>query len=589
MKFIYPQRILLKFQVYRQIAYSYSTLTSQSEQKNTADIGIETNHVSNNLAYSHGPSLIPLLGETIGENLRKTVEKYSNNDALIAFSSNYKLTYQQLWDQITRLSKGLIHMGIRKGDRVGMWSPNRFEWIIVQFATARIGAILVNINPSYRIHELEYVLNHAQVKLIIAAKHFKTSDYEQLLYTVHPNCLSLEKIIIIENDWHHLMTCGITTISDRELDEIEAKLQFDDPINIQYTSGTTGKPKGVTLSHHNLLNNAYFGAKRLRYTANDRICVPVPFYHCFGMIIGNLASATCGACIVIPSEAFDPEQVMKCVSQEKCTSLYGVPTMFIAQLDHPNFKKYDFNSLRTGVMAGTICPVETMKQVQQQMNMKEVGICYGMTETSPVSVQTFHDDSLEKRVTTVGKAFDHVEIKIVNPNTNETVRRNETGELLTRGYHVMLGYWNDRSATEKTIDQARWLKTGDSAIMDDEGYIRIVGRIKDLIIRGGENIYPIEIENFLYRHPAVSDVQIIGIPSRKYGEEVMAWVRLKSEVGEISDKDLIEFCSNQISHYKIPKYWKFVQDFPQTISGKIRKVEMREISIQELNLKNEKN
>ncbi|CAF1454672.1 unnamed protein product, partial [Didymodactylos carnosus] len=541
----------------------------------------------NLLSYSHGASTVPLLGETIGENLRKTTQKFPKRDALIVISQNYRANYEQLWHEITMVAKGLLYLGVRKGDRIGIWSPNRYEWVVTQYAIARIGAILVSINPSYRINELKYVLNQSGIKLVIAPKCYRTSEYEQLLHQVKSDCHNLEKIIILENDWNHLITLG-NKVSDEELDQIESHLQFDDPVNIQYTSGTTGYPKGVTLSHHNILNNGFFTGKRFNFSENDRICIQVPFYHCSGMVMGNITCTSIGACIIVPSETFDAEKVMKTVQEEKCTSLSGVPTMFISQLEHKNFHKYDFSSVRVGVMGGSTCPTETLMQIKNKMNIKEFGTCYGSTETSPVITQTFVNDSLEKRTTTAGKAHDHVEIKIVHPETGEILRRGEVGEVCTRGYHVMMGYWNNTEETMKTIDQSRWLHTGDLGTMDSEGYLNIVGRIKEMIIRGGENIYPKEIEEFLRKHPLISDVQVIGVPSRIYGEEVMAWIKLKSNSIQISEKELNDFCKNQISHYKIPKYWKFIQEFPMTVTGKIRKGEMKEISVQELNLKNEK-
>jgi fatty-acyl-CoA synthase len=535
-----------------------------------------------NLSYVHGVSAIPLLGETIGENLRKIVEKYPDSEALVVNYQNYRATYGEFWEQVEQIAKGLLAYGIEKGDRVGIWSANRYEWVIIQYATARIGAILVNINPAYRTSELEFALNQSQVDLLLASKGFRKTDYLGMLDVVRPLCPTLREVLIIDFDWQKLIDAG-HVISDEMLKAVEGKLQFDDPINIQYTSGTTGFPKGATLSHHNILNNGFFIGETLKYTEVDRVCIPVPFYHCFGMVLANLACTTHGSAMVIPGEAFDPETVLATVEKEKCTSLYGVPTMFIAELDHPNFKNYDYSSLRTGIMAGSPCPVEVMKKVQSLMNMSEVTICYGMTETSPVSTQSQVDDEINKRVSTVGRVHPHLEIKIIDPATGAVLPRGEQGELCTRGYSVMLGYWNHEEATREVIDAGRWMHTGDVAIMDEEGYINIVGRIKDIIIRGGENISPREIEEFLYTCPQISDVQVIGVPSEKYGEEVMAWVKLKENT-LVSEEELHHYCKGKIATYKIPKYWKFVDSFPMTVSGKIRKVEMREVSIKELGL-----
>lgn len=533
-------------------------------------------------SYVSGPSSTPLLGETIGQNLKKMVENYPNNIALVSLQQNYKVTYKEFWQQTTQLAKSLLALGIQSGDRVGIWSPNRFEWTLLQYATARIGVILVNINPAYRSNELIYVLNQSGTKFLISALQFKTSDYKKIVKKSEKFCKKLKQTMYLDQDWEQLMALS-SSVSDEHLETVEAKVQFDDPVNIQYTSGTTGFPKGVTLSHHNILNNGYFIGKRLNYTEKDKVCIPVPFYHCFGMVIGNLACTTSGATMVIPAESFDPQLTLEAVEKEQCTSLYGVPTMFIAELQLPNFDSYDLKSLRTGVMAGSPCPVEVMKQVQSKMYMKEVSICYGMTETSPVSTQTLIGAPLEKQVSTVGTIQDHLEIKIVNPDTGEIVERGLLGELCTRGYSVMLKYWENPEATHYVLDDAGWMHSGDLAIMDEEGYINIAGRIKDVIIRGGENISPREIEEFLYTHDFIEDVQVIGVPSEKFGEEIMAWVKLKTNA-ELSQDELLQFCKDQIAHYKVPKFWKFVDSFPMTITGKIRKVEMREISIKELGL-----
>lgn len=533
------------------------------------------------LSYAHGTSNIPLRGETISTSLRKTVEKYGDREALVMVTQNYRATYHEFWEQVEQVAKGLLAADIQKGERVGIWSPNRYEWVLVQFATARVGAILVTINPAYKANDLKYALQQSQIKLLIAAPNFRQTNYIEILDEIKPHCEYPEQTVILGRDWESFLEAG-KTISTEALETRELTLQFDDPINIQYTSGTTGFPKGATLSHHNILNNGFFIGQILKYTEQDRVCIPVPFYHCFGMVIGNLACITHGACMVVPGEFFNPEQVMKTVQEEKCSSLYGVPTMFIAELDHPSFPKYDFSSLRTGVMAGSNCPIDTMKKVQQKMNMREVTVCYGMTETSPVSTQSRTDAPLEKRVATVGTVHPHLEVKIVDPETGLIVPKGQRGELCTRGYSVMLGYWNMPEATERAIKN-RWMHTGDLAIMDEEGYIQIVGRIKDLIIRGGENIAPREIEEFLMTHDAVADVHVIGVPDPKYGEEVMAWVKLHDNT-ETTNEQLSEFCKGQIPTFKIPKYWKFVDDFPMTVTGKIRKVEMRDLSTKELGL-----
>jgi fatty-acyl-CoA synthase len=535
-----------------------------------------------NQSYAHGINHIPLKGETISACLQKTVEKYGKSEALVVVSQNYRATYDQLWNQIEEVAKSLLAHGIKKYDRVGIWAPNRFEWILVQFATARIGAIMVNINPAYKTADLKYALEQSRVELLIAAHYFRKTDYVEMLNHVRPDCEYPHRTIIIEKHWEKFIEAG-KKISDEVLHERENSLQFDDPINIQYTSGTTGRPKGATLSHHNILNNGFFIGERLSYTEKDRVCIPVPFYHCFGMVLGNMACITHGSCMVIPGEFFEPDQVMQTVQAEKCTALYGVPTMFIAELTHANFNNYDFSTLRTGIMAGSPCPIETMKQVQTKMNMKEVTVCYGMTETSPVSAQSECNDPLEKRVSTVGTVHPHVEVKIIDAATGFIVPRGISGEICTRGYSVMIGYWDMPEETDKVIDQNNWMHTGDLGIMDEEGYVKIVGRIKDTIIRGGENIAPLEIEYFLMSHEAVANAQIVGVPSIKYGEEVMAWIKLR-EGYEVTPDELLDYCKGQIATFKIPKYWKFVDDFPMTVSGKVRKVEMREIAIKELNL-----
>ena len=533
-------------------------------------------------SYLHGPSLTPLLGETIGANLRRTVERFGDHEALVVRSQGYRATYRELWDQTTVLARALVASGVQKGDRVGIWSPNRFEWVITQFASARIGAILVNINPAYKTSELQYALTQSGVSLLIHAATFRANDYGAMVRQVASQCPELRETIVIDTGWRVLLERASRT-SESEVTHGESRLQFDDAINIQYTSGTTGFPKGATLSHHNILNNGYLVGEMIKYTEQDRVCIPVPFYHCFGMVMGNLACSSHGACMVIPSEAFDPLATLETIAAERCTSLYGVPTMFIAQLAHARFGEFDLSSLRTGIMAGSPCPVEVMKQVQSSMHMPEVTICYGMTETSPVSTQSSWDDPLERRVSTVGRVHPHLEIKIVDSETGAIVPRGMTGELCTRGYSVMLGYWGNDEATREAVDAAGWMHTGDLATTDAEGYVNIVGRIKDMIIRGGENVYPREVEEYLYTHPAVLDVQVIGVPSQKYGEEVMAWV--KRRPGAMTNgEELAAFCRGRIATFKIPAYWKFVDEFPTTVTGKIQKFKMREMAVAELGL-----
>jgi len=533
-------------------------------------------------SYIHGASAVPLLGQTIGENLRRTVDRFGSSEALVVRHQNYRATYAELWAQTTRAARGLLARGVQKGDRVGIWSPNRAEWVIIQYATARIGAILVNINPAYKTAELSYALQQSGASLVLLARSFRTSDYVGMLDEVRQRCPDLQQSIVLDDEWDALLAAG-ERVSVNDLAALEDSLQFDDAINIQYTSGTTGFPKGATLSHHNILNNGFFIGEALHLSERDRVCIPVPFYHCFGMVLGNLACTTHGSCMVVPGESFEPLAAMETVQAERCTALYGVPTMFIGELDHPSFSNFDFSSLRTGIMAGSPCPVEVMRKVQAQMHMPEVTICYGMTETAPVSTQSSIDDPLEKRVSTVGRIHPHVEIKVVDAATGAILPRGESGELCTRGYSVMLGYWNNPEATLQAIDAARWMHTGDLATIDDEGYVKIVGRIKDMIIRGGENIYPREIEEFLYTHPDISDVQVIGVPSERYGEEVIAWVKLR-EGAQIADEALVAFCRGKIATYKIPRYWKYVDEFPMTVTGKIQKFKMRETAVSELSL-----
>ena len=533
-------------------------------------------------SYAHGASDVPLLGETIGANLRRTVERSGDREALVVGHQGYRATYRQLWAETGRAARGLLAHGIQKGDRVGVWAPNRYEWVIAQYATARVGAILVNINPAYKATELAHALNQSGTRLLLMSRGFRTTDYVALLREVRGRCAALHEALVLEDDWETLLRAGDAAPEVR-LEEREGTLQFDDPINIQYTSGTTGLPKGATLSHHNVLNNGYFIGEALRYTDADRVCIPVPFYHCFGMVLGNLACTTHGACIVVPAEAYEPVAVLTAVQGERCTSLYGVPTMFLGELDHPRFAEFDLSTLRTGIMAGSPCPIEVMKRVQALMHMSEVTICYGMTETAPVSTQSLTTDSVERRVSTVGRVHPHLEIKVVSPETGAIVDRGRPGEFCTRGYSVMLGYWNDPAATRASVDEARWMHTGDLATMDADGYVKIVGRIKDMIIRGGENIYPREIEEFLYTHPDVSDVQVIGVPCETYGEQVMAWVKLK-EGRVLTGEDLAAFCRGQIATFKIPRYWKLTDAFPMTVTGKVQKYRMREISVEELGL-----
>ncbi|GAA5151593.1 AMP-binding protein [Amycolatopsis dongchuanensis] len=533
-------------------------------------------------SYSSGTSDVPLLGDTIGDNFDRTVQAFGDRDALVDRASGRRWTYAELAAEVDALALGLLDLGIGKGDRVGIWAPNCAEWTFTQYATAKIGAILVNINPAYRSHELEFVLNQAGIRLLIAAEKFKTSDYAGMIEEVRPRCERLEHVALIGGElWNSLLDNGKR--ADRAALEY-IPLAADDPINIQYTSGTTGFPKGATLSHHNILNNGFFVGELCNYTESDRICIPVPFYHCFGMVMGNLAATSHGACMVIPAPAFDPKATLEAVQAERCTSLYGVPTMFIAELAQPGFESYDLSSLRTGIMAGSPCPVEVMKQVIERMGMGEVSICYGMTETSPVSTQTRADDSIERRVSTVGRVGPHLEVKVVDPETGLTVPRGEPGELCTRGYSVMLGYWEQPDKTAEAIDSARWMHTGDLAVMDEEGYLNITGRIKDMVIRGGENIYPREIEEFLYTHPDVLDAQVIGVPDERYGEELMAWIRMREGAEPLTAEALREFCTGKLAHYKIPRYVHVVDEFPMTVTGKIRKVEMRQQAVSLLGL-----
>jgi fatty-acyl-CoA synthase len=527
-------------------------------------------------------STTPLIGQTIGENLETAVVRVPERDALVSCHQSLRLTYADFNAAVDGLATGLLRAGIERGDRVGIWSPNCAEWSLVQYATAKLGVILVNVNPAYRTHELEYVLRHSGIRMLVSSPGYKTSDYRGMATEVAEGVETLERVVFIgDDDWQELAAApsDADAIASRM-----AELSFDDPINIQYTSGTTGSPKGATLTHHNILNNGFFVAELIHITEEDRICVPVPFYHCFGMVMGNLAATSHGACVVIPAPTFEPEATLDAVQAQRCTALYGVPTMFIAQLEHPRFREFDLSSLRTGIMAGSPCPVEVMKRVVSDMHMSEVSICYGMTETSPVSTQTRVDDPLELRVGSVGRPGPHIEVKIVEPETGLTVERGDAGELCTRGYSVMLGYWEEPEKTAEAIDRAGWMHTGDLATMDDSGYCNIVGRSKDMVIRGGENVYPREVEEFLYTHPAVADVQVVGVPDERYGEELCAWVVLREAVSDLDADAVREFCNGKLAHYKVPRYLIVVDEFPMTVTGKVQKYKMREESIARLEL-----
>jgi fatty-acyl-CoA synthase len=554
------------------------------------------------VSYVSGISDTPLLGLTIGDMFDQIVAQYPEHEALVARHQGLRLTYRLLQEAVDRCARGLMALGLRQGERIGIWAPNRAEWTITQVATSKIGAILVNINPSYRVHELAYALEQSGCAMLVIAPQFRTSNYTEMLYALAPELRDsrprqlraaklpeLRAVIRMGEGrapgmytWGDLMAMA-AQVTPQALAERQRQQQFDDPINIQYTSGTTGYPKGATLSHHGILNNAYSVARLMRFTHQDRLVIPVPLYHCFGMVMGNLGCMTHGATMIYPSDGFDAQAVLEAVQEERATALFGVPTMFIAELEHPAFATYDLSSLRTGIMAGSPCPVEVMKKVNTLMHMREVEICYGMTEVSPVSTQTRADAPFDKRVSTVGQVHPHLEIKIIDPATGRVVPVDTPGELCSRGYSVMLGYWNNEEATRQAIDAGRWMHSGDLAVMDEEGYINIVGRIKDMIIRGGENVYPREIEEFLYTHPKVSDVQVIGVPDAKYGEEIMAWVRLR-EGEAASAEELREYCREKIAHYKIPRYFKFVDTFPTTVTGKVQKFIMRQESIKELGL-----
>ena len=534
-------------------------------------------------AFAAGPTDQPLIDQTIGANLDTTAARFPDHEALVVAHQDIRQTWTEFNDTVDDVARGLMAMGIEAGDRVGMWSPNFAEWAYIQYATAKIGAIQVNVNPAYRTNELRYALEQSGCRLLVTCTEYLSSAYRDMVEEISPDLADLERVVYFDtDDWAELLA-GASSVTRSDLRARGDSLSPSDAINIQYTSGTTGYPKGATLSHHGILNNALMIAAACDYDENDRVCIPVPFYHCFGMVLGNLACSVTGAAIVVPCPTFEPGIVLQVVNDERCTSLYGVPTMFIAELGHPDLATFDLTSLRTGIMAGSPCPIETMRRVIDEMNMSEVTIAYGMTETSPVSTQTSTKDSVERRVSTVGRVLPHVESKIIDPETGETVERGVDGEYCTRGFHVMLGYWNDEERTAEAIDADGWMHSGDLATMDEEGYVNIVGRIKDMVIRGGENIYPREIEEFLLTHPAVVDAQVIGVPDDKYGEELMAWVQLGPDE-ELTDEELKDFCRGRIAHFKVPRYVKFVSEYPLTVTGKIRKVEMREKSVAELGL-----
>jgi fatty-acyl-CoA synthase len=534
------------------------------------------------LSYTAGETDVPLIEQTIGDNFDATVARFPDREALVDVEQGTRWTWAELKRDVDVAARGLIAVGIEKGDRVGIWAPNCAEWTIVQFATAKMGAILVNINPAYRTHELKYVLGQAGIRLIVAAPSFKTSDYTAMIEEVRGDVPGLEQVVLIGTDsWHDLLA-GAERVSPDHLAQIQAGLANTEAINIQYTSGTTGFPKGATLSHRNILNNGFFVGELCRYTEADRVCIPVPFYHCFGMVMGNLACSTHGAAMIIPAPGFDPAKTLKACQDEKATSLYGVPTMFIAEWSLPNFADYDVSTIRTGIMAGSPCPAELMKKVIAS-GIDEMTICYGMTETSPVSTQTRTDDSFDHMVGTVGRVGPHLEIKVVDPTTDETLPRGEPGEFCTKGYSVMLGYWEQQDKTDEVL-QDGWMHTGDIAVMGEDGYVQITGRIKDMVIRGGENVYPREIEEFLYTHPDIIDAQVIGVPDERYGEELCAWIRMRDGADPLTADAVREFATGKLAHYKIPRYVQIVDEFPMTVTGKVRKVEMREKSVADLGL-----
>jgi fatty-acyl-CoA synthase len=535
-------------------------------------------------SYAAGETTPPLLEQTIGDHFESVVAVHGDREALVEVASGRRWTYAELDADVNALAKGLMAADVAKGDRVGIWAPNCAEWTLVQYATAKIGAIVVNVNPAYRTHELAYALNQSGLKLLVSAESFKSSDYRAMVEEVSKDTLALERVVYIGTpDWDALVAGG-ADVTEQALRDRMSVLEAGDPINIQYTSGTTGFPKGATLSHRNILNNGFFVTETINFTEQDRLAIPVPFYHCFGMVMGNLGCTTHGAAMIIPGPGFDPSVTLRTVQDERCTGVYGVPTMFIAMQNAPDFADYDLSTLRTGIMAGSICPVEVMKRCLSDMHMAEVSIAYGMTETSPVSTQTRSDDDLDRRTSTIGRVHPHVEIKVVDPATGETVERGETGELCTRGYSVMLGYWDDEEKTAEAIDADGWMHTGDLAVMREDGYAGIVGRIKDMVIRGGENIYPREIEEFLYTHPDIEDVQVIGVPDQKYGEELCAWIKMRAGAEPLDAATVREFATGKLSHYKIPRYVMVVDEFPMTVTGKIRKVQMREETAEQLGL-----
>lgn len=535
-------------------------------------------------SYTSGTSTTPLLGDTIGANLLRTVKKFPDREALIDVPSGRRWTYTALNSDVDALARGLLAIGVSKGDRVGIWAPNVPEWVLIQYATAKIGAILVNVNPSYRKHELKYAVQQSVMRMIVALPQFRGSDYAAMIEQVGPECPGLTEVVYIGTASWDTLVKGGQALPASAVEQAMASLSADEPINIQYTSGTTGSPKGATLSHHNILNNGYFVTETLNFTEQDRLCVPVPFYHCFGMVMCNLGATSHGAAIVIPAPSFDGAATLQAVQDERCTTLYGVPTMFIAEQNLENFHSYDLSSLRTGIMAGSPCPVEVMKRCMSEMHMEAVSIAYGMTETSPVSMQTRPDDDVAHRTETVGRVHPHLEVKIVDPVTGLTVPRGEPGEFCTRGYSVMLGYWNDPEKTAAAIDAARWMHTGDLAVMFADGYVNIVGRIKDMVIRGGENLYPREIEEFLYTHPDVADVQVIGVPDTKYGEELCAWILMKPGAAPLDSAAVAQFCDGHLSRYKVPRYVLVVDEFPMTVTGKVRKMDMRATTMELLGL-----
>ncbi|MEU9215911.1 linear/branched/unsaturated fatty acid:CoA ligase LbuL [Streptomyces sp. NPDC048376] len=528
------------------------------------------------LSYAHGTSTTPLLGDTIGANLHRAVTAHPDREALVDVPSGRRWTYAEFGAAVDEVARGLLAKGVTRGDRVGIWAVNCPEWVLVQYATARIGVIMVNVNPAYRAHELEYVLQQSGITLLVASLAHKSSDYRAIVEQVRGRCPALRETVYIGDPSWDALTAGAAAVPQERVEALAAELSCDDPVNIQYTSGTTGFPKGATLSHHNILNNGYWVGRTVGYTEQDRVCLPVPFYHCFGMVMGNLGATSHGACIVIPAPSFDPVATLEAVQRERCTSLYGVPTMFIAELNLPDFASWDLTSLRTGIMAGSPCPVEVMKRVVAEMHMEQVSICYGMTETSPVSLQTRMEDDLEHRTGTVGRVLPHIEVKVVDPVTGVTLPRGEAGELRTRGYSVMLGYWEEPEKTAEAVDPGRWMHTGDLAVMREDGYVEIVGRIKDMIIRGGENIYPREVEEFLYGHPKIADVQVVGVPHERYGEEVLACVVPRDAADPLTLEDVRAYCEGQLAHYKVPSRLQLLDSFPMTVSGKVRKVELRE-------------